>query len=384
VRIWETGTGKEKFTLQHGAPVNAVTVSPDSQQIVTAGKDGTAKVWDANTGSQRRVFFQIGEVLRVALSPDRRYLVTTGMRSAILWDAQTGRLVKFFAGHTQGVYSPFFSHDGHSLVTSSTDGTARIWEIPSGRSLVLGTLNYFLNDAVLSPDGKYVATAVGNPVSIIQGAESLARVWKVKTQTSVPEPEYRGDGRPILFAAFSPGDAKYLVALDGSPTPLLFDFKSGKKTKLPGHFGEVTRVSFSSDGKFLLTSSKDGTVRVWDLTVRFQDLAQGTLAILPAPRPGRTHLIAQVFAAQGLVSPGVASPIVPQAAVPLGVAPYDALALVSRGAVLQAAFGPGNTSVLVIGESNTARLYTCEICGSLNDLAAAARKVLGQREAKPK
>jgi membrane protease YdiL (CAAX protease family) len=43
--------------------------------------------------------------------------------------------------------------------------------------------------------------------------------------------------------------------------------------------------------------------------------------------PGRTHLIAQVIAAQGLVSPGGALPVVPQAAVALGVVPFDALAL---------------------------------------------------------
>jgi hypothetical protein len=43
--------------------------------------------------------------------------------------------------------------------------------------------------------------------------------------------------------------------------------------------------------------------------------------------PGRTHLIAQVIAAQGHVSPGAVSPVVPQTAVALGVARLDALAL---------------------------------------------------------
>ena len=43
--------------------------------------------------------------------------------------------------------------------------------------------------------------------------------------------------------------------------------------------------------------------------------------------PGRTHLIAQVIAAQGHVSPGAVSPVVPQTAVALGVARLDAFAL---------------------------------------------------------
>jgi WD40 repeat protein len=98
------------------SPVNAVTVSPDNQRIVTAGRDGTAKVWDARTGQRLPVVFkQGGAVLRVALSSDGQYLVTTGVRSAILWKTQTGRLETKLDGHTQGVYSPYFSRDGHSL-----------------------------------------------------------------------------------------------------------------------------------------------------------------------------------------------------------------------------------------------------------------------------
>jgi osmoprotectant transport system permease protein len=42
---------------------------------------------------------------------------------------------------------------------------------------------------------------------------------------------------------------------------------------------------------------------------------------------GRTHLIAQAIAAQGLVSPGVMAPVVPQIAVTLRVASFDAFAL---------------------------------------------------------
>jgi hypothetical protein len=273
------------------------------------------------------------------------------------------------------------------------DGTARVWKVPSGQSRELGTHLSYLNDAVLSPDGRHVATAVGNPALTLQGAEPFAWVLSVKQKKAVLEHKYPGDRAPIQFAAFSPGGAKYLVALDGSPNPLLFDLRSKEKkpTTLPGHFGAVTSVAFSCDGQFLLTSSIDDTVRVWDLTVPFQDLAQGMLAVLPAPKAGQTHLVAQILAAQGLVAPGAASPVVPQAAISFGLAPLAAPALpldapvpAPVAATPHAVFGPGNKSVLVIGHSNTARIYTCEICGSLDNLAAAARKILEQRGVKPK
>jgi WD40 repeat protein len=51
-RIWNRRTGEQRATLTgHTDPVVAVT--PDGEGIITAGKDGTARIWNRRTGEQR-------------------------------------------------------------------------------------------------------------------------------------------------------------------------------------------------------------------------------------------------------------------------------------------------------------------------------------------
>ena len=45
-----------------------------------------------------------------------------------------------------------------------------------------------------------------------------------------------------------------------------FDIETGKRVRMvPGHSDVITDVSFSSDGRWLLSSSRDGTLRVYDI-----------------------------------------------------------------------------------------------------------------------
>jgi WD40 repeat protein len=63
--------------------------------------------------------------------------VATGSRdkTAILWDANSGKKIQTFEGHTDQVSSVALSADGKQLVTGSYDKTAILWETASGKKL---------------------------------------------------------------------------------------------------------------------------------------------------------------------------------------------------------------------------------------------------------
>jgi WD40 repeat protein len=61
-------------------------------------------------------------------SPDgRRVLTTSDDGTAKLWNPATGACVYPFAGHTYWLRSGVFSPDGRRVLTVSADGTARLW-----------------------------------------------------------------------------------------------------------------------------------------------------------------------------------------------------------------------------------------------------------------
>ena len=80
-------------------------------------------------------------------------------------------------GYTGTLSSAIFSPDGKKVLTSSWDGTARIWDADTGKELQkLETTHHSasisLSSVAFSPDGKKVVTAGGNGVTI-------ARIWDI-------------------------------------------------------------------------------------------------------------------------------------------------------------------------------------------------------------
>jgi WD40 repeat protein len=79
----------------HPGPAWAVAVTPDGRQIVTGGRDGTARLWDRTSGQlQTTLTGHTGWVTAVAVTPDGRQIVTGGDDGAIrVWNRRSGRQV---------------------------------------------------------------------------------------------------------------------------------------------------------------------------------------------------------------------------------------------------------------------------------------------------
>ena len=90
----------------------------------------------------------------LAFFPDGASLVSgSNDKTIILWDVQTGGVVKTFYGHTDCVYSVSISADCTTIASGSKDKTIRLWNIQTEechhvivqQEIVLGSLPQILN-----------------------------------------------------------------------------------------------------------------------------------------------------------------------------------------------------------------------------------------------
>jgi WD40 repeat protein len=143
IEVWDVKTARKRHTFelakQVGYPFRAlILVSPDSKTLVSVapgkGMSGgeEANLWDLRTGELLGPVGGRPNVGCVAFSPNSSILAAGCEYSEVsirLLDARTGKDLTGLKGHTGPVKAVFFLPDGRTLISGSTDGTIRWWDI---------------------------------------------------------------------------------------------------------------------------------------------------------------------------------------------------------------------------------------------------------------
>ncbi len=302
--------------LKHDQQVVSAQYSPDSQRVVTASRDRTARIWDARTGEALAGPLRFGDAARIGLaateakfSPDGRQVLTLGGLGARLWDASTGHPATEPLLHEANLRAGAFNPDGRLLLTTAVDGTVRVWDTGTGRLLTDlfknqegRRLEQFkrpdeLGFAQFSPDGQRLITASGRST----------QVWEARTGRLMAEQFYQ-QVDPIGFAELSP-DLQRMVAVSGksdAKAARLWDVNSGLPLSAPLKLDSgqplintefdaavtgllLPYVHFSPDGRRLLT--------VFGLSGRLWEAHTGQP--LGEPFRHRANILAACFSPEG-------------------------------------------------------------------------------------
>jgi WD40 repeat protein len=161
----------------------------------------------------------------------------SGSRDGTLrvWDLESGRTLQTLKGHTNWV-TALAVLDGGRAVSGSRDGTLRVWDLESGRSL-----------KTLEVHTTGVTTAVWD----LERRQSLKTLFGRHTTNWV--------------TAVAVLDGRRAVSASSGPTLRVWDLESGRFLKtLKGHTASVLTVAVL-DGRRAVSGSADGTLRVWEL-----------------------------------------------------------------------------------------------------------------------
>ncbi|MDH4092369.1 MAG: caspase family protein [Cyclobacteriaceae bacterium] len=217
----------------HTGKIHSLIFTPDASQLISISEDKTIRIWNARTGAMEKKFeTQIGDgyegmLYASALSPNGKLLAVGGYQVAtekenyvIIIDIEKGVQVATAVGHTNVITSLSFTGSGQYLASGSADGTVRIWEMTNFPNLVTTTV---LN----------ISLPVSS-LSFSRTTQDLAVACESKDVLIYPLSGLRTGERQ-----FAP--------------------KSLRK-----HRGVVSKVTYSPDGAFLVSSSYDNELVLWN------------------------------------------------------------------------------------------------------------------------
>ncbi|CEI93666.1 hypothetical protein RMCBS344292_07897 [Rhizopus microsporus] len=177
-------------------------------------------------------------------------------RKIRLHDTRSGHMIQALGGALQTITSVSFNSTDEMILGSCTDNATRIWSLSTHR----------LRHTLTGHIGKvYAAKFTGDSNRVVSGShDRTLKVWDLQ----------RGYTVRTIFTFSSCND---LCLMDSDGQTLIsghldnhirfWDTRTGSGIKeLTGvHNGQITSVSMSSDGMYLLTNSRDNTLKIIDI-----------------------------------------------------------------------------------------------------------------------
>ncbi|XP_019215158.1 transcription initiation factor TFIID subunit 5 isoform X1 [Oreochromis niloticus] len=254
VRVWSV-TPKKLRKVKSAADLNLIDKESD---------DVLERIMDEKTASESKIMYgHSGPVYGISFSPDRNYLLSSSEDGTVrLWSLLTFTCLVAYKGHNYPVWDTQFSPYGYYFVSGGHDRVARLWATDHYQPLRI--FSGHLADITCTrfhPNSNYVATG---------SSDRTIRLWDVLSGNCVRI--FTGHKGPIHSLAFSP-NGKFLASGATDGRVLLWDIGHGLMVgELKGHTDTIYSLRFSRDGEILASGSMDNTVRLWDAMKAFDDL----------------------------------------------------------------------------------------------------------------
>src|ERR1019366_7702670 len=228
IKLWDMATFKDlRWSPDNQSNGSLLAFTPNSQTLAVSEctLPTTIRLFGVTTGKElRKLDIEHSQLQALAFSPNGKFLAGAGDHNVRLWEVAGARELHATPGHFGSVHSIHFAQDGKTVLSTSNDRTARVWDTATGKELghfeghrlaVLGggvladgksfisggqggIVQWELADGVaqeirqldlpkgissptvlvMSPDGKWLATASGSIVglwSLIPGGELRQR-----------------------------------------------------------------------------------------------------------------------------------------------------------------------------------------------------------------
>ena len=140
-------------------------------KLIATAAGSCAQLWDASGNLQHTLQGHAGTVRHAAFSADSQYLLTASADStARIWDCDSGRCMRILSGHQRALTLCAFSPTGLQAITAAHDGTLKLWDLADDITdgshlectLTLEADGGVVSSACFSPEGSRLLMACGS------------------------------------------------------------------------------------------------------------------------------------------------------------------------------------------------------------------------------
>ncbi len=288
VRLWNTTGDRDSMILQkHTGATNVLAFSPDGKTLASGSTDKTVQLWDTTHGEPIATLTgHINGIAALAFSPDGRTLVSGSTDGAIrFWDIETETpLENLITGHTQSIKAAtFFQNSGQNsstLVSAAFNGEITFWDVETAQKSTVQNSGHrdWYSAVAFSPDGTKLVSEAADGTKVFGGfptgfsamkPDNLIRLTDVSTGDELATLQ-RGVGKLL----FSPDDRTKTIAITNLDIRL-WNTDTGDELVIPLHgdlplgfhrnMRTILALAFSSDGRWLVSGTTRGEIRMWDV-----------------------------------------------------------------------------------------------------------------------
>jgi tricorn protease-like protein len=283
VRLLDPETGNVLATLSgHSDYVRSIAFSPDGKMLAAAGGPpqlgGEIKIWDVQTRQPLKTMKGHKDcIYSVAWSPDGKLIASGSYDKMVkLWDPASGNEVRNLQDHIDAVFAVAFSPDGKHLASGSQDRTVKIWDVASGKRLyTLSDASDGLSAIAYAPSGKQIAAA---------GYDKTIYVWNLGPDDGHLAQALIADEESILALVWS-SDGKTLITSSADESIRFRDAITLNPLGVIDHQSDwVEALCISPDGKRLAAARYDGSLSLYD-TQSYKQLNKPMVVFAPYEPP---------------------------------------------------------------------------------------------------
>jgi WD40 repeat protein len=241
--------GGEVFLLSSDTIITWEGISPEDTCVVDYSYDGGGS-W-VNVALRTPGLKYVWQNLPPP--PSDKCLARVRQIEEIKGSKKPGMMQFSLGGHTDDVTWVSWSPDGKMVATAGMDALSIIWSAETGEQITY--LNYLspMLQANWSPDSRRIVTA---------SIDGTAEIWEPTSGKLLFT--LIGHSGPVRTAYYNPDGSKILTSSDDK-SAIIWDAGNGQILQiLQGHFDRVKCAKWSPNGAMVATASDDHSAIIWD------------------------------------------------------------------------------------------------------------------------